>query len=445
MLTKSPTPTPGQFAELWVRTDVPWDELTQLHCVGRIGENYKMQAFGGESVEVSIKHLFRNPFSVAALTERDPQAQAAYLVRDAAQSILRARKAPTEPADLLAAIQKHPYLAKLGLNKIESLLRTTVAVGSIEAKRDKKGTIRLESSKNNQIRERMRVFAGSFGDELTALSARVASIINHAPSVGTYREVLLQELLRNHLPTRYHVSTGFIVGCNRQLDVIIYDQQDFAPVFRQGDMVVVPLEAVRAVIEVKTTLTKNNLLEALELLDDVPDTHMNASAPPMFKGVFAFQSNLTEKKMSDVVGSYYNAPHDLENMKFTQIIVPFSHLTSLCVHESAYLQTLYRSEGDKIRPAIISIRSLTDLKPQTSLFWAQLLGYLSRVPVEQNSFNVENVLGADLHLGVESWIAPEVWGPYVSEYLDEDEAESQLKTVQDLVKRVRNWQAGEPW
>ncbi|WP_367619543.1 MULTISPECIES: DUF6602 domain-containing protein [Paraburkholderia] len=69
------------------------------------------------------------------------------------------------------------------------------------------------------------------------MSERIGTLIGHGPTVGTYRENLLQTVLRKHLPTYYHVATGFINGSPPQVDILIYDQVDYVPTFREGVLV----------------------------------------------------------------------------------------------------------------------------------------------------------------------------------------------------------------
>jgi hypothetical protein len=445
---KLPSPRLGRDDELWVRTDMPWDKLEPLICKRIDDECVEVRPFlGGEQFEVDPKHLFLIPFTLSARNEWEILSRLAIHTRDLAHSIIRAKHKPVPPAELARDILKDPRLKSIDEAMVMLILKAGVAQGSFKVKVTNGEAVKLESSEDNQDHESMREFVASFGDELSALSRRVASIIRHKPSVGSYREILLQELLRKHLPARYHVATGFILGCPRQLDVLIYDQQDFAPVFRQGDMVVVQIESVRAVIEVKTQLNKASLCESLRLLSDVPAAHLFGSAPPMFKGIFAFNTTMGEKRLCDVVASYYNPGENDESLEFPQIVTLYDHLTSLCVHESAYLFTEYRTNGKKkhLQPVVRSVKSLTGLKPQSGLFWANLLSHLHRVPVERFSFDVVRTLGADIHVANEEVLAPEDWGPYGTISLDDEEAEARAREVGALVQRVQQWLHGGGW
>jgi hypothetical protein len=126
----------------------------------------------------------------------------------------------------------------------------------------------------------------------------------HGLSEGTYCENLVREFLRKVLPGRYSVDTGFIRGretevCGRkrhvsdQLDIIVHDTHDFAPIFRSEGFVVVIPDAVAAVIEVKKALTSERLKDALENLAIARFLAQNScpnQSTNVFTGIVAFTS-----------------------------------------------------------------------------------------------------------------------------------------------------------
>ncbi len=92
----------------------------------------------------------------------------------------------------------------------------------------------------------------------------------HKPELGRLNETHLVRLLRDYLPARFGIGTGFIVcgGANPaqspQCDIIIYDAINNAPLYKSEAWSVYPIEMVYGVIEVKTTLNKPALREAFE-------------------------------------------------------------------------------------------------------------------------------------------------------------------------------------
>lgn len=97
--------------------------------------------------------------------------------------------------------------------------------------------------------------------ELQSKLAQVRSYITkHNPTIGVLTEEILRDFLKNHLPKLVSVEQGFVMSrdgeISKQCDILVYDSQAYAPFFRVNDIVVVPSESVIAVIEVKTTITK---------------------------------------------------------------------------------------------------------------------------------------------------------------------------------------------
>jgi hypothetical protein len=85
-------------------------------------------------------------------------------------------------------------------------------------------------------------------------------ITRHNPTIGVLTEAVLREFLAKYLPKSVAVEEGFIINesgqVSKQCDILVYDHLNFAPYYRINDIVVIPAEAVVAVIEVKTTLNK---------------------------------------------------------------------------------------------------------------------------------------------------------------------------------------------
>ena len=135
----------------------------------------------------------------------------------------------------------------------------------------------------------------SISNELMDIKDRVRNFIDdtHWGEDGRYKEIILKECLQNHLPTNIKVGTGFIVGLNnkrtRQIDIIVY-KDNYPLLFQKGDFIIAPEEAVLAIIEVKTTLAWNNLIETV--------THATENGKVfshlIFNGIFSYDYGLGE-------------------------------------------------------------------------------------------------------------------------------------------------------
>src|SRR5258708_28234929 len=87
--------------------------------------------------------------------------------------------------------------------------------------------------------------------------------IGHSGDKGENREDILRDFLKEHLPKRYGVVKGEIITSTGQrshaVDIIVYDALN-CPLLYSGKTVVVPVEGVYGIIEVKSRLSKAELL-----------------------------------------------------------------------------------------------------------------------------------------------------------------------------------------
>lgn len=93
-------------------------------------------------------------------------------------------------------------------------------------------------------------------------------LIAHGPSIGTFYESLLSSTISELLPSRYKVGSGFVYDTQRQahskqIDIMVYDDETLAPLYRRDTFVVVPSSRVKTVAEVKKTLKHSHLRELI--------------------------------------------------------------------------------------------------------------------------------------------------------------------------------------
>ncbi|MFJ6427514.1 DUF6602 domain-containing protein [Microbacterium maritypicum] len=96
---------------------------------------------------------------------------------------------------------------------------------------------------------------------------RTAALVTHPGERGTAREEILRQYLVEIVPRGFDVATGFVIDCHgaqsRQQDLIVV-RRDYHPRFQVGGAHFFPVEAVAAVIEVKSSLTRSTLKHAVE-------------------------------------------------------------------------------------------------------------------------------------------------------------------------------------
>jgi hypothetical protein len=102
----------------------------------------------------------------------------------------------------------------------------------------------------------------------TARLRAAQQIISHNPTRGSAAESALRTLLREFLPLRCGTGSGFLLdpqgNQSRQLDLIVFDQLDSAPLYRDGDLVIVSPGSAYLMLEVKSVLNREDLEEAFE-------------------------------------------------------------------------------------------------------------------------------------------------------------------------------------
>lgn len=111
-----------------------------------------------------------------------------------------------------------------------------------------------------------------FRSTYTALSREIfyddeAHRLRHSAEFGAYRERLCADFLKLYLPTNLSVGSGFLINKNdevsTQCDLVIFDLQ-YTPLVEDAEhRRFFPVETVVAVGEVKSTLSKHELLTAL--------------------------------------------------------------------------------------------------------------------------------------------------------------------------------------
>lgn len=390
---------------------------------------------------------FLNPFGMRSLMENPERVLAANRIRDLSSSLIRGdRKGPQEVLSLLMqadGIKNYPP------GFVEGVLRCCIANGLFEVSDcHERSEFFLKLSERQRPVEERRMYAASLANELKGLSERVRHMIKHPAIVGGYREVLLQGLLKKHLPERYHVATGFILGCHRQIDVLIYDRIDCAPIFREGDLVVVSPEAVRAAIEVKTDLNSKTLKKSIELMYEI--AQVDNSLPPFFRGIFAFDSNIGLTPIANsIIDFHAKEPFSYDDALGVRLILsPYEHFTALCVLGKHFLCVDYiLASARRWVPVLISKKSASGLDANAAYFMQMLLSHLQLGPVKLFSGReFDWMLGEDTQCTLEGkLVADDKWGPYYRYEEGIEETRDELDESERLISSVRNWLQGDAW
>ncbi len=143
-------------------------------------------------------------------------------------------------------------------------------------------------------------------------------LIPHRGVKGGEAENLVKMFLKQHLPKRFDVGSGFILdpfnNVSRQTDVIIYDAAN-CPVYRASDDAgIFPSVNVAAVVEVKSRLTKDELVDAFKNImatkqlakAQLPDNAFMTTSQTL-GCLFAFGSAISLDKISE---HYFELLHE---------------------------------------------------------------------------------------------------------------------------------------
>jgi hypothetical protein len=103
----------------------------------------------------------------------------------------------------------------------------------------------------------------------TAISASGSiATITHPGVKGKIREILIKDLFRPLFPSDLGLGTGQIVTSRNEIsseqDVIVYNRRILPPIVYEGTLGIFPVESVLATIEIKSTLTMQEMRSTYE-------------------------------------------------------------------------------------------------------------------------------------------------------------------------------------
>lgn len=98
------------------------------------------------------------------------------------------------------------------------------------------------------------------------LAADKSAAFKHRGVMGDARALALHRFFADHLPANFGIATGEAIdhGDRRsgQLDLVIYDRATASPIEASGRDLLLPCEAIYAVIEVKSVLNQSEIKKA---------------------------------------------------------------------------------------------------------------------------------------------------------------------------------------
>ena len=141
----------------------------------------------------------------------------------------------------------------------------------------------------------------SITEELFSVQNRIRNLARHWATDGEHKEAALRLVLRRHLPSSLCVGRGFIVtkeDSSTQIDVLIVNA-DQPMLFRDGDLMIVTHDTVKAIVEVKTKL--GSVKPVSEAIAKLLDCAALSSTTKPWTGLFIYEDVLDHDSLLEAV------------------------------------------------------------------------------------------------------------------------------------------------
>ncbi|GCD83682.1 hypothetical protein PTHTG4_27460 [Parageobacillus thermoglucosidasius] len=145
--------------------------------------------------------------------------------------------------------------------------------------------------------------------------------LNHSGEKGRESEEILKSFLKQYLPKKYDITTGFIysdLGISNQSDIIIYDPNNISPIYSGYVNKIIHIISLRAVIESKMLLNdKKMLLNVNEQFNKLKDFYrkdelvQSMLTEEPITVLFAYKSYSQKENFEDILNSIENKNIDI--------------------------------------------------------------------------------------------------------------------------------------
>lgn len=131
-------------------------------------------------------------------------------------------------------------------------------------------------------------------------------LIQHNGETGRENEASLAEVVRRLLPPTVGVGTGIVIDSqgrrSKQCDLIVFDQNSNPSLLAQTSQMLFPVETVWMVVEVKTTLTSDEIADAASKVSSLRAL-VSEDARSVPTALFAYQSGMSPSTaVTEVLG-----------------------------------------------------------------------------------------------------------------------------------------------
>jgi hypothetical protein len=201
--------------------------------------------------------------------------------------------------------------------------------------------------------------------------------MTHQLTKGELRELFVNSVLRHFLTQQFSITSGIIVNQkgdeSHQHDIIIYDNRKLPPFIQESNISVLPIEAVLAVIEVKTRLDAHAILKTEKNFKRLREVICDKE-----KTVFPERLKSNYTPLLAIIGFYGSGPKVLscsQPVAKKWLDANVSHLFSICLVKkfswlrvpnwrvSAHVPITYEETKRFLAVLIDNIRTLSNKDP----------------------------------------------------------------------------------
>jgi hypothetical protein len=127
----------------------------------------------------------------------------------------------------------------------------------------------------------------------------ICALLKDPRIIGDYYEAIVRDLVKEVVSGSFVVGRGVVLApdgrASKECDIIVYNAAEYGPFFVSGDIVVVNPEAVRCVIQVKGTISLDNMSDAVASLASV-----DVLRSGIWKLIVGFKTNVDYQSLVNI-------------------------------------------------------------------------------------------------------------------------------------------------
>jgi hypothetical protein len=130
-------------------------------------------------------------------------------------------------------------------------------------------------------------------------------LVPHRGEQGRANEITLYNLLSSLLPSNVGVGSGIVIDhegtCSNQIDIVIFDKASQPQILAQTTQMLFPVETVLMAIEVKTTLSEDEVATCAQAKTQLDQLSSPAGAMQIPYLLVAYKANLLPKTLGEKI------------------------------------------------------------------------------------------------------------------------------------------------